>query len=61
MGLTKRVAMALVGLLAVATMSACDDRPCLAGHYVTNLQPMLVGKVTVLMPVQSYVCDRYGS
>jgi hypothetical protein len=34
-----------------------DSWTCEKSHTETNLQPMLVGKVTILMPMKRNVCD----
>jgi len=53
--------MKIVILIGVVLLiSGCDDHGrCLTAHTETVLQPMLIGKVIILMPQIHDVCDRW--
>lgn len=57
----RRLALAVVGVaLALATLTACDDRECLRGHSEIQLMPIYNGKTTTLIPTSVFVCDEYA-
>lgn len=55
-----RLLLAAAVVAATVGLSACDDRECLNGHYITTMVPIVSGKVTTMMPQQTWVCDQYA-
>jgi len=55
-----RAALAVVGLVGVFVLSACDQpRPCAQWGQSVILIPMTVGKSTTLIPHVVPYCERY--
>jgi hypothetical protein len=53
----RRLVPALVALVMLT--GACgDDRRCIRGRHEMILVPVVIGKVTILQPHDTYVCDK---
>lgn len=55
----RKLALLLAALAAAATLTACDDRDCLSGHYMPTTTLVPAGKGFVPVTTQTWVCDQY--
>jgi len=56
-----RAILAVLALMCVIALSACEpDKPCMRWGTMTTFVPHMVGKSTVLFPVQTPYCEEYA-
>lgn len=58
-----RMLVVAAAALAAVGLTGCggESRPCLEGHTETTLMPIYVNNNVMLIPQDTFVCDKYAT